>query len=204
MVLAVDTTSDLARDRLKPVHEVIDTEALLPPVLMELLAWAAGYYHHPIGEVMQSALPVLLRRGLPATSAGEKRYALTASALVVAPDAFKRSLLQQRLFEAMCAHPEGMNAAALTGIASNWREPMKRLEARGTKATYPLVAQIQGAVYELRTQVDGYGFFRLFYYQNGPTSFCVFDKYQKGSKRLPGRVKKRVLTRYTDLTGKKA
>lgn len=81
---------------------------------------------------------------------------------------------------------------------------LKRLEARGTKATYPLVAQIQGAVYELRTQVDGYGFFRLFYYQNGPTSFCVFDKYQKGSKRLPGRVKKRVLTRYTDLTGKKA
>ena len=131
MVLAVDTTSDLARDRLKPVHEVIDTEALLPPVLMELLAWAAGYYHHPIGEVMQSALPVLLRRGLPATSAGEKRYALTASALVVAPDAFKRSPLQQRLFEAMCAHPEGMNAAALAGIASNWREPMKRLEARG-------------------------------------------------------------------------
>lgn len=131
MVLAVDTTSELARDRLKPVREVIDTEALLPPVLMELLAWAAGYYHHPIGEVMQGALPVLLRRGLPVTSAGEKRYALIRDAIGVPPETFKRSPLQQRLYQALCAHPEGMNTTALAAVADNWRGPMKRLEVRG-------------------------------------------------------------------------
>jgi len=131
VVLTVDSTSDLPLDRLKPVREVLDSGALLPPVVMELLLWAAAYYHHPIGEVLHSALPVLLRRGLPATSVGEKRYALTPGAHEVLPETFKRSPLQQRLFQALRANPEGLNADALAAVATNWREPMKRLEARG-------------------------------------------------------------------------
>ena len=131
VVLAIDANSDLPLERLKPVRDVIDAEALLPSVLMELLPWAAAYYHHPVGEVMHSALPVLLRRGLPATSAGERRYALTPGALEVVPETFNRSPVQQRLFQMLCAHPEGLHADALAAVASNWREPMKRLEARG-------------------------------------------------------------------------
>jgi primosomal protein N' (replication factor Y) len=131
IVLAVDSSSDLPRERLKPVGEVIDAEALLPPTLMELLVWAAAYYHHPIGDVVQSALPVLLRRGLPVKAGGEKRYSLAAGAQDFLPDNLKRSPAQLRVFRLLHAHPEGLHAEALESAAENWRDAMKRLTERG-------------------------------------------------------------------------
>ncbi len=131
VVLGVTTQSDLPRDKLKSIRRSLDSEPLLPATLMELLVWASAYYHHPIGEVMATALPVLLRRGLPAIAAGEKRYALTEAARLLSPDAFKRSPLQQRLVQALNARTEGLSAAQLAEVASNWRDAIKRLAARG-------------------------------------------------------------------------
>jgi primosomal protein N' (replication factor Y) (superfamily II helicase) len=131
VVLGVVAESSLPREKLKSIRRLLDAEPLLPPTLMELLAWASAYYHHPIGEVMATSLPVLLRRGLPATAAGEKRYALTDDARRLPQETFKRSPLQQRLVQALGEHAEGLAAAALAEVAENWRDAMKRLEARG-------------------------------------------------------------------------
>jgi primosomal protein N' (replication factor Y) (superfamily II helicase) len=131
VVLGMAMESDLPREKLKSIRQLLDTEPLLSPTLMELLAWASAYYHHPIGEVVATALPVLLRRGLPAAAAGEKRYALTDGAHQLPAETFQRSPLQRRLFQAMSQHAEGLNAAALAEVAENWRDAMKRLEARG-------------------------------------------------------------------------
>jgi primosomal protein N' (replication factor Y) len=131
VVLGVAAESSLPREKLKSIRRLLDAEPLLPPTLMELLAWASAYYHHPIGEVMATSLPVLLRRGLPATAAGEKRYALTDDARQLPQETFKRSPLQQRLVQALGEHADGLRAAALAEVAENWRDAMKRLEARG-------------------------------------------------------------------------
>ncbi|HWR78299.1 MAG TPA: hypothetical protein VN283_13940, partial [Thiobacillus sp.] len=131
VVLGVAMESNLPREKLKSIRRLLDVEPLLSPTLMELLVWASAYYHHPIGEVMATALPVLLRRGLPAAAAGEKCYALTDAARQLPPDAFKRSPLQQRLVQTLSQHGEGLKAAALAEVAENWRDAMKRLEARG-------------------------------------------------------------------------
>ncbi|MEK7759253.1 MAG: DEAD/DEAH box helicase, partial [Pseudomonadota bacterium] len=131
VVMGVALESDLPREKLKSIRHVLDVEPLLPPALMELLTWASAYYHYPIGEVMATALPVLLRRGLPATAAGEKRYALTEAARQLPPEAFKRSPLQKRVIQALREHAEGLKAVALAEVVENWRDAMKRLEARG-------------------------------------------------------------------------
>ena len=131
VVLGIATQSELPRDKLKFIRRSLDSEPLLPAKLMELLVWASAYYHHPIGEVMATALPVPLRRGMPAIAAGEKRYALTEAAHQLPPDAFKRSPLQQSLVQALKAHAEGLNAARLAEVARNWRDAIKRLTARG-------------------------------------------------------------------------
>ena len=131
MILGVAMESDLPREKLKSIRHVLDVEPLLPPALMELLTWTSAYYHYPIGEVMATALPVLLRRGLPATAAGEKRYALTEAARQLSPEAFKRSPLQKRVIQALREHAEGLNAVALAEVVENWRDAMKRLAARG-------------------------------------------------------------------------
>src|SRR4030067_1419442 len=61
VVLGTAMESDWPREKLKSVHRLLDVEPLLPPALMELLAWASAYYHHPIGEVMATALPEIGR-----------------------------------------------------------------------------------------------------------------------------------------------
>lgn len=43
--------------RIKPVTAVLDTAPLFPDALRDFLQWVADYYIHPIGEVIQTALP---------------------------------------------------------------------------------------------------------------------------------------------------
>ena len=63
MVLGVVDQSPLQPDQLKSVSKVIDYEPLFSPRHFELLCWAADYYHYPVGEVLFSTLPGLLRKG---------------------------------------------------------------------------------------------------------------------------------------------
>src|SRR6185295_3216511 len=50
----------------KRALRLLDAEPVLDPELFALLEWAAAYYQHPVGQVLLSALPVPLRRGLAA------------------------------------------------------------------------------------------------------------------------------------------
>ena len=49
--------------KLKAITELLDQESILDQQVLTLLTWSAQYYQFPIGEVMQSALPSLLRQG---------------------------------------------------------------------------------------------------------------------------------------------
>ena len=51
----------------KEIEEVLDETPLLPRDLTDLAQWIARYYHHPIGDVFATLLPVKARRGAPAT-----------------------------------------------------------------------------------------------------------------------------------------
>ena len=41
----------------KPIAEVLDSEAFLPPDVLRLIAWVADYYACGIGEAMAAAMP---------------------------------------------------------------------------------------------------------------------------------------------------
>lgn len=47
----------------KPAIRLIDHEPLISPIMMKLLQWASQYYHHPLGDVIFTSLPILLRKG---------------------------------------------------------------------------------------------------------------------------------------------
>jgi primosomal protein N' (replication factor Y) len=61
IVLANKTKSDFKK--LKSVEEVLDVAPIFDQPILDFLFWAANYYHHPIGEVLLSALPKNLRLG---------------------------------------------------------------------------------------------------------------------------------------------
>ena len=41
----------------KAILEVLDTQAVFTPDLLDLIRWAAEYYRHPLGEALKGALP---------------------------------------------------------------------------------------------------------------------------------------------------
>jgi len=61
LVIELAESSDFDLDKLKPVDAIVDADPLLPKSLFKLFNWAANYYHHPIGDALFTALPVLLR-----------------------------------------------------------------------------------------------------------------------------------------------
>ncbi|NBV75463.1 MAG: primosomal protein N', partial [Methylococcaceae bacterium] len=66
VLLAIKSHSEFSPEKLKPALAVMDQQPLLSQDDLQLLLWASQYYHHPVGEVLSAALPVLLRQGQPA------------------------------------------------------------------------------------------------------------------------------------------
>src|SRR5436190_10390842 len=66
-------------ERLRPVLERLDQEPFATAELWDTLHWASGYYCHPFGEVVATALPAVLRQGQQAEAAGEVWIGLTAT-----------------------------------------------------------------------------------------------------------------------------
>jgi primosomal protein N' (replication factor Y) len=75
VVVAIQSESELSANQLKAITAVLDSEPAFSAKLLTLLQWASAYYHHPIGEVLASALPALMRGGKPPPM--ETRWRLT-------------------------------------------------------------------------------------------------------------------------------
>ncbi|WP_258240835.1 primosomal protein N' [Pseudidiomarina homiensis] len=86
---------------LKPIHAVLDDEPLLPPAVWGLLQWAAEYYQHPLGEVLNHGLPVLLRQGEAASYKTTEGFRVTEAGLAIELNELRRAPQQQRLLAAL-------------------------------------------------------------------------------------------------------
>ena len=122
--------SELPHSRLKPITQSLDAGPILPPTLLDLLRWAADYYHHPLGEVIQTALPVRLRQGRAAVRAGVAVWTLTPEGRAVDPVTIKRAPAQKRLLQVLAAASEGLDADQLNQVSSRWAAALKALYAK--------------------------------------------------------------------------
>lgn len=80
IILSLPAHSDVAEARLKPVLEIRRDLPPLPPDWLAMVAFVARYYHAPIGEVVQLALPPGMRRSA-AVDGRDPDPLLAASAL---------------------------------------------------------------------------------------------------------------------------
>jgi primosomal protein N' (replication factor Y) (superfamily II helicase) len=76
VVIETAMQSEWPDDRLRAALEVLDTEPVFDTGLLGLIRFAADYYHHPLGEAINAALPTDLRAGKP-LHALEPRWRLT-------------------------------------------------------------------------------------------------------------------------------
>lgn len=113
--------------KLKAITELLDDEPILDSQLLTLLTWSAQYYQFPIGEVMQSALPGLLRQG----RALDILFHLWKITPHDDPDALlKRSQKQYDAYQVLKLHPHGTteNILNLSGVET---ATLKALEKKG-------------------------------------------------------------------------
>jgi len=122
--------SALSAEKLKPAQELLDAEPLLDESALELLRWAAEYYHHPIGEVLAAAVPKSLRLGVPAQQREERWIATAEGVAAHARGEPRRAPKQQRLL-AHLIEQDGAAASSLKEALPGWRDAARELARHG-------------------------------------------------------------------------
>ncbi len=131
VVIAIGADSALTITRLKPVAEVLDLQPVIPSKLLDTLVWAADYYHHPLGEVIATALPIPLRQGSPVKPRQPQTYCLTDAGLAFDSAALDRAAVQQRLLELLRAAPaQRLSAEQCRQVSPSWRRAMMALAGK--------------------------------------------------------------------------
>ncbi len=134
VVMSTAATSDLPEEKLKTVLETLDERPVFDKGLLELLQWAAGYYHHPIGEVLAAALPKALRLGA-SLAAQEERWWLTPAGRAACTQGEPRRAPRQR--ELLAALLAGARASheLRAQFGASWRAAARLLGERGWLAS---------------------------------------------------------------------
>ncbi|MDY6949865.1 MAG: DEAD/DEAH box helicase family protein, partial [Pseudomonadota bacterium] len=122
--------SEVPADKLRAAFAVIDDEPTFSPDTLALLAWAAEYYRHPIGEVLTSALPVPLRGGAPVRE--EKiLWRITARGREQAPVKLPaRSVRLRAIAEYLSKHAQA-SASEILSATESPLSALRNLEERG-------------------------------------------------------------------------
>ncbi len=131
VVMGEVTRSELPANRLKNITQPLDDSAIFPPSVLSLLQWAADYYHHPLGEVVHTALPVYLRQGRAPVASGVKLWSLTPAGKAVDPQTLKRAPAQKQVLEALATDGEGLDAEQLAKVSQRSAAALKALRAKG-------------------------------------------------------------------------
>ena len=130
VVMASAEDSDVAAEKLKAVLDRLDDRPVFDAGLLELLQWAAGYYHHPIGEVLTAAMPKALRLGAD-LAAQEERWRLTAGGRdACAAGEPRRAPRQQAVLAALLAG-ERSATQLREQCGESWRSAARTLTERG-------------------------------------------------------------------------
>jgi primosomal protein N' (replication factor Y) len=98
-LLETVTDTPIAKDRIKKVIRVLDPQPAITPLILNLCQWAASYYHHPIGDVLQHAVPALLRQPETASIPIEEVVKLTPDGLSLSATELRRAPRQREIYE---------------------------------------------------------------------------------------------------------
>jgi len=134
VVLALTPESSVAPEKLKKVIEIIDDEPILSKELLNLLQWASHYYHHPIGEVITTALPSLLNKGAPAQvlTPHQGGWVITEIGQQVPPNSLRKNQQRQALLLYLLQQNlAGLSETEIVVQLPNPRPTLRALQKKG-------------------------------------------------------------------------
>jgi len=130
VVVDIKNSSEYPINKLREVQEVLDESSLFDAPLWETLQWIARYYLAPIGEVLDAALPVVLRQGDSESPNNKKTWSLSEHGRVSPLDELSRAPLQLAIIKRF------MQSSVLVSedfkdTSSGWRQAIKTLIQKG-------------------------------------------------------------------------
>ena len=131
ILLEIVHETDVPANKMRAVIEVLDEQPVFDAELLQLLRWCTQYYHHPIGEVMQNALPVKLRQGATTKIKGIRRWQLTTDGQQLELETLKRAAKQIAIMGDLKQSASGLFESQLSEQHVGWRPVMKRLQEKG-------------------------------------------------------------------------
>lgn len=140
VVLESVARTDIPIEKLKAVRARIDDRPVLTPDLLALCRQATAYYHHPPGDVIATALPVLLRQGEPAGRRRLTVWRATAGGRAAPSSAVARAPKQAIALAALCAQQAGI--------------PRALLESLGIERTHLVALQKKGLAEEAQIDIE--------------------------------------------------
>jgi len=130
VITETGVSTTLPASKIKQIDALIDNEPLWFNELWQLLIWATQYYQHPIGEVLHTAMPTLLRQGNSATFAKQKHWYLTAVGKTADAEQFRRAPRQFEFVKLLQEYPDGLNDSELRNIFPASYDVLKRLQEK--------------------------------------------------------------------------
>ena len=128
-IVSIENQSEIDNAKLKRISSYIDHQPTFDPALLTLLRWAADYYHHPLGEVIATALPKLLREGAPLQERSFVWAITTAGRRALEAGEAKRAPQQRALLERLARDEAGVPEDELADWP-RWRDHARSLRER--------------------------------------------------------------------------
>jgi len=120
-------TDDTPLPGVRDALEWLDETPLLCGELLDSLRWLSRYTHAPLGEVLATALPTLLRQGEPLPDTAIRAWQLTAAGHANL-GTLRAGTRPQRLAESLTTPRD---EDTLAQMFEDWRTPMRALNKRG-------------------------------------------------------------------------
>ncbi|WP_161803935.1 DEAD/DEAH box helicase family protein, partial [Gulbenkiania mobilis] len=117
--------------RIRPVLEIFDELPPLPVSFLEMVAFAAAYYHHPYGQTLFTALPTALRQPGNVRLPDRRHWWLTPAGRETPPPAAHRA--RRAVWQALAE--EACTLAALRPLAPQASAILKAWLAEGRVAS---------------------------------------------------------------------
>lgn len=130
LITEIKSESDYPLNKLKPAIEILDAEPLFEPPLWATLEWLSRYYLAPLGEVIEAALPVVLRQGGALAPSPKKVWRLSDHGRSSPLEELNRAPLQLAIIRRFMVAPS-LDAEHFREDASGWRAAVKALLKKG-------------------------------------------------------------------------
>lgn len=112
--------------KLKSITERIDSTSILNDELFNLIKWVSAYYHHPIGDCFQAALPKKLRLGEAAELIHETVWKQTNNP----PKEQSLGKKQEQINNLLNDHPHGLSQRQIKAQFGECKSSLLGLESK--------------------------------------------------------------------------